>query len=433
MGKLIIFTGASGSGKTTLRNRLLETRDIKMAEKFSEREHRGEGDDIIHVDDINAARVDLIYELNGFKYGINLRKIAGELRDDENLGIVISDVRVVREIKRRLGKQAEAYYIAAPIDSEELLKIHTRRNIDLLDDMPPEEQEEITRLIASEKALGEPDAKRLRELMGDSTVLPEFKEREKNISRLYRDYVDNMDLFDNVILNYDSIGDMVEQARTLLGHNINRVQTKSPIIFMLMAAQGAGKGTLLETISEKRLPNVEVVEKAATRHGKPKDNIDRIIAVGPEGKIPYGYSWQWTFHNRGDNVGTKYGVSTNKMRQDMKEGKNLILVSNMRELDNAVSLFGINHVVPVYLFPALTKEERSLYKDSSARDLTGETLRVAETIDVFREFLSRRKVIRNVILNTTDSEDLFNQFKNIYERYTRTIDMDFNDGEPGGR
>jgi len=107
-GNLYILTGASTSGKTTLLNDILENGYAMKAPKFAERLSRGPDDDITHIDNIEKSNCDILYVINGKRYGIDTKLIMDEIKKGNDLFVVLSDLRVIRRLKSEFEDRAKA-------------------------------------------------------------------------------------------------------------------------------------------------------------------------------------------------------------------------------------------------------------------------------------------------------------------------------------
>jgi dephospho-CoA kinase len=121
----------------------------------------------------------LIYEKNGYQYGISTLGLWNELSQEKIVLIVLSDLKLINSLKHKFNQICSVIYLHANIDKEEL---ENARN-------------ELSR--------------------------EEFDKREKSIAELHEIYVNNMNVFDHVLLNTSESEDLYEQAFNILDHYVD--------------------------------------------------------------------------------------------------------------------------------------------------------------------------------------------------------------------
>jgi polygalacturonase len=103
---------------------------------------------------------------------------------------------------------------------------------------------------------------------------------------------------------------MVLQVENLLTYyknkKINTVKEK-PIIFIVSASSGSGKGMLMESIRDVFADDeIKITTKIAKRYPKQSDRRDGMIAIGENEDIDSKYDLRWTFHKGEFHNGTEY-------------------------------------------------------------------------------------------------------------------------------
>lgn len=197
MANIITLTGASHCGKSFVRNIFLETQnDIfkpVLFKKETTRQSRANDDDVVHVDKISE-NCDFVYEQYGVRYGFSFDKLYEHLKHGESPIIVVNDVRAVEDLRTAVGRQVISIFIYRrppqinDFISEELYRLKDKEN-----------EKEI------QKAQ---DAARVR--------------RDKAVA-IHRIYIENIHLFDNVILN---ISGEREKTKQQVNHIVSKI-TKS--------------------------------------------------------------------------------------------------------------------------------------------------------------------------------------------------------------
>lgn len=387
--RLYIISGSSGSGKTELLSLIQNQATFKavVAPKYSNRDERkGEFDDIRHVDRINDEEYTFVYPMNNYTYGIKAEEIADLLGQGYNVFIVLSDLRIVEELKQFFGSIAVSLYIYRNLSPDQLKKVLEER----------------------ESARG---------IKQDDTV-PFARQRQTRLNRLYlmqRQYVDNITLFDHVILNTRKSQDLLQQVTKLIGgyeKGLVHKGMKGPVIFLIAAAPGAGKRTLMSAMYDLGQRLITVVEKATTRpkHDDDGDEIFHVDEINPD-KFDINY----VFHDQY----TEYGIETARMWQNLSEGRSQILITNMQQFHKFHENFG-PLIVCVYLHATLTRKQlKQLFELQVKRhgDKEKAKRKVKELDNIHQDYIDNIAEFQHVLLNTLEKEDFWEQMLRLIRFY----------------
>lgn len=195
MPNIITLTGPSGCGKSTMIKYLISLKnedfDPIIIPKFSTRKPRDSDDDEIICVKVLPSKCDLVYEQYGDRYGISYATIFEKLIQHKSPIIILNDVRTVEYLKNRFGKLVYSIFIFREKPSLEKYKTLAReRNLD-------EESDDVIK-------------------------------RYQKAQSIYRIYIENIYLFDSVVINFGDIGRLSCQAEKILNiliknkSNINR-------------------------------------------------------------------------------------------------------------------------------------------------------------------------------------------------------------------
>lgn len=451
MGLLYILTGASGSGKTTLLNsictgQLQEKYNTIRAPKYSEREHRGDSDDIIHVDQINDEEYSIAYVINNKKYGVKIAEIEKLTEQGKNVFVVLSDFRIVKTIKKLLPGKVVSIYIASSVDPEKLVSIQKDRYGLLADD------EKRRRLHIQFLRLGSVARldlwEQVFECMGElvtdwKAFLPESDSTEIRASKIaafHQRYVDNLAQFDFVILNYNQGKpvQMTNQLINILGGQKLKHHHSSSIkkskLFVVAASSGAGKGTLMEMLGMIGKSQIAIISKQGKRGTKGSDKRDGMTAIGVDGIFGSEYDMKWVFHQpirdqveieRNDATteslpkfeGIEYAISTAEINRNFELGIHQIVISNIRQFDRFSALYP-DQVVFLYLHRMVSTKEMTQYQMSHCHTQEEAQHRLDEIDAVHDDYIDNICKFNHVLLNTNYREDLYNQMFHLLDHYS---------------
>lgn len=432
-GRLYTLTGSSGSGKTTLLNLALEEPyasklSVTKAPKYSSREQRDANDDVIH--DVNllkgaTADFDVLYYLNGNTYGLKTSEIFELLDSGRNAVIILSDLRVVRRLKRIFGSKMRSIYVASAIDPEKLRAIQEQRHVFAPE---PQEQAQLARQFARLNSAARLGLwRRVFECVGElnrewKSYIPEAESTEIRAQRIrafHTRYVDNIALFDNVILNYTEgcPEEMLVQFSNLLasGRRFGAIEKTYPPIFIVAAASGAGKGTLMSMLDLIGGGNIAITTKMARRKKKPHDKRDGMIALGRR-SFPEDFDLRWRFHVSKEFSGTEYAVSSREIGEHVADNIPQIFVSNMGQFDRFLKLYG-ERVVLLYLHRLTSEDQARAFQEEVCQTQEEAEVRIREVRKVHEAYMERVGYFDHVLLNTTFPEDLYDQMLQLLECY----------------
>ena len=170
MAYIITITGPSGAGKSSTLFDLLEEKrryfDPVMVPKYTDRsEHKDDRGEVLRQPDM-LSKCDLKYIQYGDCYGIELSTILEHIMGGMSPIVILNDVRAVEDVKKVFGGIVRSLFIFRESPNEDRF------------------QE-----IAKSKGL---DPK-------------EIKSRLQKAKTLYRIYIENIHIFDHVIINSSTL------------------------------------------------------------------------------------------------------------------------------------------------------------------------------------------------------------------------------------
>lgn len=276
---IITLTGPSQSGKSLLMKKVhqlgerLKREDVlffpEIVKKYTTRYLRleeekliekGEPPDVEHIHQI-PEDCDLVYQTYGVKYGIGTSLMSNQLENGCSPIIVINDIRAVEEIRKFF--------------SGKVLSLFLFRKVPELEDFKKEAQN--------------------RGNVSESEVVARY---EKAIA-IYRTYIENIVLFDNVILNsieYDSGKEQSEN--TILDLQLKNVllpvimgkkelrdkveYPRSSRIFVVAGNAASGKDEIVRALMTMGKLQAKVLPKYTMRQQEPGDGKEMICRYVPK-------------------------------------------------------------------------------------------------------------------------------------------------------
>jgi guanylate kinase len=181
MAHVITITGPSGAGKSTTLRYLLESANDGfkpvMVPKFTTRpQHTDDEGEVTCVDAI-PEECDLVYEQYGVRYGLALETIFEHLACQQSPIIILNDIRAVEDVRNCWKGLVRSIFIFRKLSLKEYRALVESRG------------------VSDEES---PDV------------------RYQKAQTLYRIYIENIHLFDHVILNSDTFDELNKQVKEIV-------------------------------------------------------------------------------------------------------------------------------------------------------------------------------------------------------------------------
>jgi hypothetical protein len=185
---------------------------------------------------------------------------------------------------------------------------------------------------------------------------------------------------------------------------------RAPIIFVIVAASGAGKGVLLRAVRDMGERHILVIPKVTTRRRKTTDGPEmvRVRTIDPAiYDIQYG------------NYKAQYGISTLAIYNALRAGRHCLLIcSNMKSaIPTLIEKFG-ESIRLVYLYAPPNPEGTAANQILIGATSDEETrLRKDKVWAVFQYYVDNIQAFDHVLLNVGEPEDLADQMFRLVENY----------------
>jgi guanylate kinase len=384
--RIYILSGGSGAGKTeVLNSRLADKPEISVSPpKYSDREKRNADDDIVTVnaEEFNKEEFTFVYSMNNNIYGFKAMDIIEQLKTGKNVFIIISDLRIIEEFKKHFGTLVSVIYIFRNMSEEELIEILEKR------------EKEHTNTVPSDNIAND----------------TESKIRKNRLYLIQRQYVENIALFDHVILNRTGKKEemLVQLNNIVNSYSGDRIiaQVKGPVIFLIAAASGAGKRTLMHAMYTMGRRSIKVIEKWTNRVVQPDDGPEII----PNTTIDDTFDIKYLFNNNW------YGIRSSIIWNNLAHGYPQIVITNMDEFHQFSKFFG-SAAVGVYLHATRTQEEILKLQTWKLKSQEKALKKVKKMENIHQGYIENISKFKHVLLNTIEKEDLWEQMFRLIKYY----------------
>lgn len=180
-GRVLTLTGPSGSGKSTVVQQLIASandvfKPVLVSKETTRAPRTDDGPEVETVSAISAD-CDLVYEQYGVRYGFRAARLMEFLADGKSPIVIVNDVRTVADLRRSLGPRVRSAYVFRSAPSlEGLMRLAAERGAEL----------------------------------------DEYQGRYQKAQAIHRVYIENIELFDRVILNVQSRTRTRQQVRAIV-------------------------------------------------------------------------------------------------------------------------------------------------------------------------------------------------------------------------
>lgn len=180
MSHVITLTGPSRAGKSTTIRYLLERENAhfrpELVPKYTTRSPRKDDKrEVICVEQI-PGECDLVYQLYDRLYGLEMRTLFDLVAQGKSPLVILNDVRVVEDVRNAFRELVESVFIF-------------RQN---------------------------PLSKEYRKELLDSRGEEDGLQRFLKAQTIFRTYIENIHLFDHVIINYGTLGNLKWQVQQIV-------------------------------------------------------------------------------------------------------------------------------------------------------------------------------------------------------------------------
>jgi len=296
---IITLTGSSLSGKSYVMEKIVEASEMLRVDGISfapvpipkyttrtyreediKKKHSGKFVDVIPVDEVPEA-CDLVYRTYGKDYGLKITDLQSELDAQNTPIVVINDIRAVEELKSLFPGRVLSLYLFRRIPNVK-------------------------------------DYERAKEERGN-VQNQEYLDRYNKAISMYRIYIENIAVFDRVILNVKNYkGDpgeidytKLQIINTLRGVFEGKIKlakrvTKSPRLFIISGGPVSGKDDIIQAVKRMGKLQASILPKFTSRRQADDDGDEMICQFVPRRDITSQYETE--YNEKYDALLQKYDV-----------------------------------------------------------------------------------------------------------------------------
>jgi len=378
---IFILFGAPGSGKSEsciILNKITKGK-LKILQKETTRPARKQDTNEIKSVRKISKQCDFRYSQYDYEYGFSSKIIWKHLKKGNSVIIIVNDVRTIKILNKKFGNLAQNIYIHSNIDREQIIKIL-----------------------------------KIRYPKADNTFLEKDTiKRIEKIKTIHRKYIENTYLFHSAIINIYEKGD--EKSIKKLKNQLKQVYEKNvghkPFfgstsrLIVVAGASFSGKDALVNAMIQMEPTKTLLYQKGTTR---PKNENDRnellhLKTLDDEYNIQYkknGYS---------------YGLSTQSIWESLSKEKIILIVLSDLEAICELKKAFYDICTVLYLHSNIDEEEMQQAKNKMSLEELNKRLK--STKKLRETYIGNMNIFNHVLLNTSESEDLYDQAFNILDFY----------------
>ena len=329
------------------------------------------------ADNFNNEEYTFVYSLNNNIYGFKAIDIIECLKRGKNVFAIISDFRIIEEFKKHFGSLVSIIYVFRNMDEQELNIILEERN--------------------------------KKTTISDDT---ETKIRKNRLYLIQRQYIENISLFDHVILNRrDKQGEMCEQLTNIVdaySKGLSIKHSNGPVVFLIAAASGAGKRTLMHAMYTFGSRTIKVIRKSTDREAQDEDGSEIITGINIDDKFDIQYEFN----------GNKYGIKSSEIWDNLANGYPQIVITNMDEFHQFTNIFG-QTAIGVYLHATRTQKEILELQKRKLKSQEKANKKAQKMEEIYEGYIKNIANFKHVLLNTIEKEDLWEQMFRLIKYYQK--------------
>lgn len=379
MEGIVTITGPTAAGKTEVLHMFENNnRKYKIFPKYTDRPPRPNDDESVICVDVIPSDCDIRYQQYGHTYAFSSQALEDYFKQGYIPVVVINDARTLEDLQKRFGDDVKSYFVH-------------RKKPSLLD----------IKKISQERNITDPD---------------EIRRRYEQALEIYGMYINQINLFDSIILNTGDLEDTEKIVRQLADESIN-LQGRLGVnedakLYIVGGNAGSGKDLL---IREATSVGLEQAPKNTSRRRNSNDGPE-MICQGDE-----GFDLQEcdiTYENYGD----RYGVKTRPIMDGLRKGKSqLAVVSDRGAINELKRVFG-KHALSIYVHSDITPEE---YLKMIGNNADPEYIRkrMEQFGRAHTTYAGNMGIYDRVFIDAGNDRDLLAQLRNTIDPHNRNIDL----------
>lgn len=272
MNFIITLTGPSGCGKSTIIERIMELEKklegqginfvpVRVPKYVTRPLRSNEIRDLLEGNEVDVMSVDHIpetcelkYQTYGKKYGVGIDTIITHLNNGKSPVIVINDVRVVEELKKEFPEQVLSLFLFREVPRKEIFlkEANERGNV----------------------------------------AEAETEERFNKATAIYRTYIENIGLFNRVILNPTRTTGSEDYAQIQIENVIKGIlngkislkdkRNGKPKLFIIAGNAASGKDEIIQAVNDMGKLQATIIPKYTSRMQDEDDGNEMICQYVPK-------------------------------------------------------------------------------------------------------------------------------------------------------
>lgn len=321
---------------------------------------------------------DLRYSQYGYDYGFSSKLIWNSLKNGNSMVVIVNDIRTIKILNKKFGSLSKNIYIHSNIDKTHLTKILKTRYPTASNDF----------------------------------LQKDIEKRIEKIKTIHRKYIENTYLFHSTIINIYNEDD---KSKIHLRNQLQQIYHKNIVnnfflgstsrIIIVAGASFSGKDALVNAMTLIEPTKTLLYPKGTTRPKNKKD-LDELFHFK---ELPNNYDIRYNKNSY------TYGLSIEDIWSNLSKQKVVLIV--LSDLEAILKLKKEFNSICTILYLHANMDEEEMKEAKKEMGNNEFEKRCNSIKELSKTYMENINIFNHTLLNTSETEDLYDQAFNILDFY----------------